>query len=1289
MADKGPESKPKPKAKAPIFKPRVAAIKVELQKPIDPVDITSSAGPKPIPASAPAVKPVAAPAKTPAPAATIVKTAAPTPIKTGLPPVSEVPKSVASEVPKPVAAEAPKPVAAEAPKPAEEAPKPAEEAPKPAEEAPKPAEEAPKSAEEEIPKPATEVKKTRKYVLSRATQPPPPPPKKSTCGKVPTTEEDYRGLLPPLPRLPPELAELQQNFIRSFQQTPYKETTIEPYVPKDRKAFSMFVTNRFEMFQLPLVQSTKINPNACSEMKMETYKYQAFVREYMRQSSPYPGILVYHGLGSGKTCTSIAAAEALLSQSNKKIIVMTPKSLQENFLDQLMFCGFRHYRLKNVWSSFSIDDSTQFLFAKSIVGLSDEYIAKLKSHKEPSLRVFWMPDLSKPEDETNFDELEDWEQNAIREQIRDVINNKIKFIPYTGYTYDNLMDKVVNDPTFFDNSVIVIDEIHNLTRLMAGKLDRHFFDVQEMQGAQSRYGSRLTDKELKQQRKIQDYYEPVTVSKWVPKKRWISPKERREILQIPEERRTEQQKQDLAMPKSYDRAFLFYMLLVQARNSKIIALSGTPFVNQPVELGILGNLLNGYFHSAKDILLTVDERKIKEVEDLLEKHPRVNFYSISKEQKAGGKELFFTLLKDGYTKVFDEATGEFEGLQYSEEECEKMITIEDLYKEIQQKIKEKGLDLKGTPNFLALPLFWPNSDKYNNDFVDFESLVVKNKLTFAKRYSGLVSYYRGSKEELMPKVIADTVVPCYFSALSQGEYEKVRIGELEADAKRKKFASKAQTAIELSKAETSSYRYKSRAVSNITFPTDIPRPFAKNKAQLSMETKEGDIISGDVMEDLDEKSMIEAEEAEKKVREEDEEAADGEDGEEDAAEGGEEGEGVKLSKKEQKALHAALRKKALDAINARKETLFKMDPSAPEEQQCKTYSSKFAEIYKRIQESPGSSLVYSAFLTTDGIGIFGMVLEANGFQRIKLTGPDTDLQFDEATKESFMTKPDQPRFILYSGEDTIRQRMTLINIFNSRLEKLPAKISEVLRTSKLSETRNLYGQICKVFMITGAGAEGLSLRNVRTVHIMEPYWNKVRTDQVKGRAVRICSHSDLPYSEDPSKNERTVEIFTYIAMFNPKITVSETIMRKDGNQTSDQHIMDLAEAKEKIGNDFLYLMKAGAVDCILNYSENEKQIKCFVQTGTTDDFLYDPRLEIDLLMKDTTKEDIGMPSEAEAPKPTARKIGFKGVEYLVTSDPKTGKDMVYNVTDLFLSKPIGEIQLVRKDGKIFKTIKMY
>ena len=40
-------------------------------------------------------------------------------------------------------------------------------------------------------------------------------------------------------------------------------------------------------------------------------------------------------------------------------------------------------------------------------------------------------------------------------------------------------------------------------------------------------------------------------------------------------------------------------------------------------------------------------------------------------------------------------------------------------------------------------------------------------------------------------------------------------------------------------------------------------------------------------------------------------------------------------------------------------------------------------------------------------------------------------------------------------------------------------------------------------MITASGAEGTSLRNVRFVHLVDPYWHPVRREQVIGRARRI------------------------------------------------------------------------------------------------------------------------------------------------------------------------------------------
>lgn len=57
-----------------------------------------------------------------------------------------------------------------------------------------------------------------------------------------------------------------------------------------------------------------------------------------------------------------------------------------------------------------------------------------------------------------------------------------------------------------------------------------------------------------------------------------------------------------------------------------------------------------------------------------------------------------------------------------------------------------------------------------------------------------------------------------------------------------------------------------------------------------------------------------------------------------------------------------------------------------------------------------------------------------------------------------------------------------------------------------------------IIMGTAAAAEGITLANVRHVHLMEPHWNPARHDQVIGRAIRINSHITLPEAE------RTVRI---------------------------------------------------------------------------------------------------------------------------------------------------------------------
>ena len=146
-------------------------------------------------------------------------------------------------------------------------------------------------------------------------------------------------------------------------------------------------------------------------------------------------------------------------------------------------------------------------------------------------------------------------------------------------------------------------------------------------------------------------------------------------------------------------------------------------------------------------------------------------------------------------------------------------------------------------------------------------------------------------------------------------------------------------------------------------------------------------------------------------------------------------------------------------------------------------------------------------------------------------------------------------------------------------------------------------------MITQSGAEGISLKNVRQVHIMEPFWNYVRLEQVQGRAIRICSHKDLPMVE------RTVEVFTYLMKFSEQQKkdrkVDETIATRDKGLTTDQIIYTLMMTKRRLSEQIFEVMKSSAIDCTLNALEHGSK-SCFMITSGGPLFLYHPDYKEDI-----------------------------------------------------------------------------
>jgi hypothetical protein len=75
------------------------------------------------------------------------------------------------------------------------------------------------------------------------------------------------------------------------------------------------------------------------------------------------------------------------------------------------------------------------------------------------------------------------------------------------------------------------------------------------------------------------------------------------------------------------------------------------------------------------------------------------------------------------------------------------------------------------------------------------------------------------------------------------------------------------------------------------------------------------------------------------------------------------------------------------------------------------------------------------------------------------------------------------------------------------------------------------------------------------------------------------------------------------------------LLTSDDNKTTDEHILELSNEKEKLNNEFLYELKRAAVDCPLNLAENyteDEPIGCYilnVSSAQASQFLFDPRIE--------------------------------------------------------------------------------
>ena len=228
------------------------------------------------------------------------------------------------------------------------------------------------------------------------------------------------------------------------------------------------------------------------------------------------------------------------------------------------------------------------------------------------------------------------------------------------------------------------------------------------------------------------------------------------------------------------------------------------------------------------------------------------------------------------------------------------------------------------------------------------------------------------------------------------------------------------------------------------------------------------------------------------------------------------------------------------------------------------YSAKIKNITDKVIVSEGIILIYSQYID-GGVVPIALALEELGFTRYSVAGGNSSLFRSKPTQniDSITMLPQRQHQAQYPDRPFRPARYSVITgdptISPDNLHELKALTSE----------NNTNGENVKVVIISVAGSEGLDFKNIRQVHILEPWYNMNLLEQIIGRAIRNCSHKRLPFSQ------RNVELYLYgTTLTNPDI------------EAIDLYLYRLSEFKAvKIGA-VSRVLRTSAVDCLLNVQHN-------------------------------------------------------------------------------------------------------
>lgn len=934
-----------------------------------------------------------------------------------------------------------------------------------------------------------------------------------------------------------------------------KRVDLGTWVLNNRREFPDFLNQTF----LEAVNSNKRNvqyafdSNTNTIVKVELLRHQKFISDFLSRKTPYRGCLLYYGLGSGKTLSSINIAEGI----NQKSIVLLPASIRTNFVDNIQKKGNTIYHTQNQWCFMEMSNpqSSQNVEKLSKMGfpVDEPELMKDLFTTVNGKNGFWVVQKDPGADANNYDSLSPPKQESIRKTVRHLIDYKYHFAHYNGG--GGLLRKIMqqNIPTFS------IQEGVFLTKYFPGKTYE-----------QLSYDEKKKYKNTLLEHIFNDALQP----------HFQNPFENKVII-IDEVHNFISQ-----LCNNSDNAIKIYQLLMRTHNSRIVALSGTPVINSPFELCVLFNLLKGY---------TIDFRfKIKAHPDL----PKMMNAYMKKQTlvdncvyKPTEQLITFSRMPFGFRRneaenavrdvapFMDDAAliadfkKEFAAIEATFFDTQFNTIYPDIFLN-KSKIDKRSFVVNRTTVDSA-------KDKFYEFYVDRSTSSINNEQDFLMRCLGLISFFNESYKygsQIFPeKIQSEEPNWVNVSDFQLIEYNRQREKERLLEKRNIGKNDVSAMVLEIDTKVSNVFKVFSRQKLLFSFPPGIERPELK---KLRESVSDG-MVCSDAL----------------------------------AAE-------CSLKDRDLEKLYDTMCIEAIDRLTPENLTI-NASPFG-----LQVISPKYAQMLENINSTPGIIFCYSQFRNVEGIEIFCRVLNANGYERYNPDHPEK-YTVDNALAHVFApgqmvryeAEPDhwvstmvleiaddkckinisgeerlvspqelyRCRYATWSGTENVAQRETIRQNFNN--------------------LKNKFGQVLLIILATSSGAEGIDLMNVRQVHIMEPYWNKVREEQVIGRARRNYSHINLP------KDQQNVKIFQYVSRFSKdqvngtwgktvdaglmtvaaadSTTSNDELIRQvnigikiDDFKTSDEALLTISNHKYELISKFLDVIKRGAVDCEYNKEEN-------------------------------------------------------------------------------------------------------